>query len=159
MEMGATRYLCRGNCICIGMLACLALRVTTKPVSVARLCRRSDKPTQWHEVSFCGFIPSHGLTYAETFAMRCIIASTYGPRQSQDTKTAYAVHENALTGFTKESRNIGDLKPLVFVYVRVPRDSPAPEASGCPTSAARSFAKQSRKRPRWLSCRGHLTQT
>ena len=24
-------------------------------------------------------------------------------------------HENALTGFTKESRNIGDLKPFVFV--------------------------------------------
>ena len=76
-----------------------------------------------------------------------------------NTKAAYAVHENALTGFTKESHNIGDLKPLVFVYFRAPRDSPAPEASGCPTSAARSFAKQSRKRPRWLSCRGHLTQT
>ncbi len=65
--------------------------------------------------------------------MRRLVASTYGLRQAQDTKTAYAVHENALTGFTKESRNIGDLTPLVFVYVRVPR--------------------------RWLSCRGHLTQT
>ena len=34
------------------------------------------------------------------------------------------------------------------------RDSPAPKASGCPTSVARSFAKQSRKRPRAASVSG-----
>ena len=31
--------------------------------------------------------------------------------------------------------------------MRPARDSPAPKASGCPTSAARSLAEQGRKRP------------
>ena len=60
---------------------------------------------------------------------RALSGSTCPP----DTNAAFAAHKNALTGFTKEDYNIVNLRPLIFVYVRVPR--------------------------RWLSCRGNLTRT
>jgi hypothetical protein len=42
---------------------------------------------------------------AETFAVRRHNASTFGPRQTQDTNAAFGRHENACSaGFTKEEK-------------------------------------------------------
>ena len=78
------------------MSACLALRATTRlsrGFAAEAISRRNGM-----KASSCGFVPFHGLTHTEAFAMRRLIASTYGPRQAQDTKAAFAAHEKALKG-------------------------------------------------------------
>ena len=128
------------------MLACLALRATTKtrcladrrvaPIAIPE-CRNGSKAFDLLRAAF----RHRGLSAVGKAAGH--ESRLRGPR-----KRPYGLHERKPQHWRSEA----------FGF-RVPRDSPAPEASGCPTSAARSVATQSRKRPRWLSCRGHLTQT
>ncbi len=48
----------------------------------------------------------------ETFAVRRLVASTFGPRQAQDTKTAYAIHEK--TRMLETS-----VTPLFAIHLRI----------------------------------------
>ncbi len=48
------------------------------------------------KVFVSSFIALCGSDQSETFAVRRLIASTYGPRQAQDTKSAFAAHEKLI---------------------------------------------------------------
>ena len=80
------------------MLACLALRANTKTRCLA------DRRVAPIAIPEC-------LNGSKAFDL---LRAAFRYRGLSAVGKA-AVHENALTGFTKENHNICDLKPLVFV--------------------------------------------
>ena len=87
------------------MLACLALRANTKTRCLA------DRRVALIAIPECRNGPKAFDLLSAAFRHRGL--SAVGKAAGHEIRLRG--HENALTGFTKESHNIGDLKPLVFV--------------------------------------------
>ena len=89
-----TPEISRNGLVCCG--GHFALRASTKPAPAVRLGRRSDEPAQRLEGLMLQFHSAADRSVkSETFAVRRLVASTCGLRQSQVTNTRLRVSRKA----------------------------------------------------------------